>query len=85
MKLQEWNMTTTVKFVGVDENTSAVAVDISQNKISGIYPESFERKIVEDENTNDMMSPLPQSPPPAESAAILKKLEENTTPHIETW
>ena len=73
-----------VEIAGVDTNTPAVAVDISLNKIAGIYPETFEEELVEDENPNAKMIPLPQTPPHEEADAILPKLEHNTTSHIET-
>ena len=68
----------------VDENTVAVAVDISFDKIPWVDPEMFEGEFVQDTNPNTVMIPLTPYPPPAEDATILQKLEQDTTTHIDT-
>ena len=66
----------------VYENIPAVVLDISSKIISRIYPETFEGKIVEDENINATMTSLPPTLPPEDDASILPKIEQNITPHI---
>ena len=59
-------------------------VDIPINKIPGVDPETFEKECVQGVNTNSTMPPLPPDTPPADAATTQPKLEQETTPHINT-
>ena len=69
---------------GVNENMAVVLVDIPLNKIPGLDPETFQEEFVEDTNPNAAIPPLPPNPPPEEASTIIPKLEQETTPHIDT-
>ena len=68
----------------VDENTAALAVDIPLNEIPGVYSKNSQEESFQDTNPNATNPPLPPDPPPAEAVTTLPKLEQDTTPHINT-